>query len=72
MPRRRGITNNPALKRSQLEREYDGFRYFKVEKRFPNQEEAQKWENRQFYIHQGGPKMRGPFFGYSYYYEKKK
>ena len=72
MPRRHGIANDPCRRRMELEREYSGFRHFIIEKRFPNQEEAQKWESRQFNTHPGGPKAEGPFYGYSHYYKKKR
>ena len=71
MPRRYGITNDPPRRKRELEQEYSGFRNFTIEKKFPNQEKAQEWENRQFNARPGGPKMRGPFYGYSRYYEKK-
>ena len=62
----------PAEGRVELERKYSGFRNFRIEKKFPNQEEAQKWESRQFNTHPGGPKAEGPFYGYSHDYDKRK
>ena len=72
MPRRQGITSNISRRRGELEREYSGFRNFKIERRFPNQEAAQKWENKQPNANPGGPKIDGPFFGYSHYYKNKR
>ena len=72
MPKRHGITNNPSRRRMELEREYSGFKNFKIEKKFPNQEKAQEWENRKPNANPGGPKADGPFYGYSHSYKQKK
>ena len=61
MPRRRGITNDPPRRERELEREYSGFRNFRIEKKFPNQAEAQKWESGKFDTHPGGPKAKRTF-----------
>ena len=55
-----------------MEREYSGFKNFKIEKKFPNQEKAQEWENRKPNANPGGPKADGPFYGYSHSYKQKK
>ena len=72
MPRKYGITNNPSRRRMELKQEYFGLKHFRVEKEFPNQEEAQEWESKQPDTHPGGPKIRGPFYGYSYHYKQKR
>ena len=72
MPKLYGITNDPPRKRMELEQEYVDFENFRVEKRFPNQEEAQKWESKQPYTYLGEPKADGPFYGYSYEFKKRK
>ena len=72
MPRRHGITNNPSRRKVELEREYSGFGSFRIEKKFSNQEEAQEWESGQLDAHPGGPKIDGPFYGYSHYYNQKR
>ena len=72
MPKKYGITNNLSRRRVELEREYSGFRNFRFEKKFPNQEAAQKWKNRQFNTHPGEPKADGPFYGYSHDYKQKR
>ena len=72
MPRRHGITNDLSRERMKLEREYSGFRNFTIEKKFPNREEAQRWENRQFNTHSGEPKTDGPYYGYSHDYRQKR
>ena len=45
---------------------------FKIEKKFSNQELAQKWENEQKNCHPGGPKTEGPVYGYSHNYKRRK
>ena len=55
-----------------MEQEYFGFKHFKIEGRFLNQEEAQEWESKQFGARPGGPKMDGPFYGYSHHYRQKR
>ena len=70
--KRYGITNDPSRRKRELEQIYDGFRRFRIEKRFPNQEEAREWERRQPNTCPVGPKVDGPFYGYSYGYKKKK
>ena len=72
MPKKHGITNNPTRRRRELKQEYLGFKNFRIEKEFPNQEEAQEWESKQPDTHPGGPKIRGPFYGYSYHYKQKR
>ena len=73
MLKRYGITNDPPRQRIELKQEYSGFSNFRVERRFPNQEEAQEWESKQSGIpHPGWPKIDGPFYGYSHCFTKKK
>ena len=67
-----GITNNPPRKRMELKRECVGFKNFRVEKRFLNHKEAQKWESKQPDTYLGEPKADGPFYGYSYEFKKRK
>ena len=71
--KRYGITINPPRREGELKREYAGFRKFKVEKKFPNKKEAQKWEDKQSGTHNpGGPKTKGTHYGYSHEYKNKK
>ena len=72
MPKRYGITSDPSRREGELEREYSGFRNFEIVRKFPNQEAAQKWENKQPNAHPGGQKTDGPFYAYSHHYKKKK
>ena len=72
MPRRHGITNNPSRRRVELAKEYIGFANFRIEKKFSNQEKAQKWEGRPHSARPKGPKIEGPFYGYSHFYKRKK
>ena len=72
MPGRHGITNTPIRKRMELAKKYIGFRNFRIEKKFSNQEEAQKWEDRPYRARPRGPKIEGPFYGYSHFYKRKR
>ena len=72
MPKRYGITNNPERREKELKNEYSGFSNFKKEQIFPNREMAQKWENTKKNQHPGGPKTKGPIYGYSHSYSRRK
>lgn len=72
MPKRYGITNNPERRKCELENEFSGLKKFNVEKKFPNQEKAQAWENKKRNQHAGGPKTEGPIYGYSHEYTHRK
>ena len=72
MPKRYGITSDPKRRETELKKEYVGFSNFQKERRFPNQESAQKWENTKKNQHPGGPKTPGPFYGYSHSYTRRK
>ena len=72
MPKRYGITNNPERREKELENAFSGVKNFKVEKRFSTQENAQKWENTKQNQHPGGPKIKGPIYGYSHEYNRRK
>ena len=50
----------PALDSLELKKD------FQVKKRPKN------GESRQFNTHPGGPKAKGPFYGYSHYYDKRR
>ncbi len=67
-----GITSDPARREKELKREFSGMSNFKVEEKFPSQKAAQKWENAQKNQHPGGPKTSGPFYGYSFNYNRKR
>ena len=72
MPKRYGITSNPQRRKGELENTFSGLKNFKIEKKFPNQETAQKWENTKKNQHAGGPKKEGAFYGYSHDYNRRK
>lgn len=72
MSKRSGITNDPNRRKKELSQEYTNLKDFKIIKKFPNKDKAQKWENKQPNSHPGGPKTPGPYYGYSHSYEKKK
>ncbi len=72
MSKRYGITSDPERRERELKNQFVGFRGFKVEKPFPNQEMAQKWENTKRNQHPGGPKTSGPVYGYSHHYTRRK
>ena len=70
--KRYGITNDPERRRKELENTFSGIKNFKVEKEFSNQKTAQEWENTKKNQHPGGPKTKGPVYGYSHYYNRRK
>ena len=70
--KRYGITNDPERRRKELENTFSGIKNFKVEKKFSNQKAAQEWENTKKNQHPGGPKTKGPVYGYSHDYNRKK
>ena len=72
MSKRYGITNDPERREQELKSEFVGFKGFKVEQRFSNQESAQRWENTKRNQHPGGPKTSGPIYGYSHSYTRRK
>lgn len=72
MSKRYGITDDPERRKRELENDFSGMKNFKVEKAFPNQESAQKWENTKKNQTLGGPKTLGPFYGYSHNYIRRK
>lgn len=72
MKKRYGITKDPERRVKELENTFSGVKNFKIEKQFPNQKEAQMWENTKPNQHPGGPKTRGPVFGYSHNYSRRK
>ena len=72
MPKRYGITKDPKRRKHELENQFVGLKNFKIEKKFSNQESAQKWENTKTNQHAGGPKIEGPIYGYSHDYTRKK
>ena len=72
MKKRHGITSDPKRRERELSNIFSGVANFKVEKKFPNQAEAQKWENTKKNQHPGGPKTEGPFYGYSHNYSRRK
>ena len=72
MPKRYGITSNPERRERELKNEFYGLKNFKLEGKFPNQKEAQKWENTHKNQHPGGPKTSGPIHGYSHDYTRRK
>ena len=72
MPKRYGITSDPQRRKEELGNIFSGVENFKIEKKFPNQTMAQKWENTKENQHAGGPKKNGPFYGYSHSYTRRK
>lgn len=72
MPKRYGITVNPERRKNELNSTFYGLANFKIEKKFSNQELAQKWENKKKNCHPGGPKTEGPVYGYSHSYNRRK
>lgn len=72
MPQRYGITNNPDRREQQLKGEFLGVKNFKIEQEFPNQETAQKWENKKKNQHPEGSKTEGSYCGYSQNYTCRK
>ena len=72
MPKRYGMTNDPNRRKQELKKEYSGVNSFKIEKKFPNKQAAQEWENKKPNSHPGGPKTSGTYYGYSHSYSKKK
>ena len=72
MKKRYGITGNPQRREIELKNTFSGVTNFKIEKKFPNQELAQKWENTKKNQHPGGPKTEGVFYGYSHNYTRRK
>ena len=70
--KRHGITNNPKRREKELKKTLSNVEDFKVEKKFSNQRTAQKWENTKSDQHPGGKKTKGPIYGYSHSYSKRK
>ena len=70
--KRYGITNDPERRKKELENTFSSFKNFKIEQKFPDQKTAQKWENTKKNQHSGGPKIKGPVYGYSHDYNHKK
>ena len=72
MKKRYGITKNPKRREGELKNTFFGVKNFTIEKKFPNQEVAQSWENTKPNQHPGGPKTEGPIYGYSHNYSRRK
>ena len=72
MPKRYGITNNPDKRMSELNNQYHGFENFEVLEKFPTKAAAQAWEQGKPNAHPGGANAKGPYYGYSHNYSRKK